>query len=726
MTTLPTELPPFGGLRSPRGHLPLVAMDVRAEISGLLVTTRVRQAFENVLDTAVEATYVFPLPDRAGVTSFVALLGGRRVEGILKERQAARDDYDAAVAAGYRAAILEEDRPDVFSVRVGNLLPGERAEVELVLTGPLAYDDGYASFRFPLVVAPRYVPGQPLDGPPVGEGTALDTDLVPDGSRISPPVLLPGQPNPVALSLEVDVDPLGLELSDLRSTLPAARHLRDRGVGVVVRPGERLDRDFVLRFRLAGAVPVSTAVVAPDDPEVAEGTYVVAVVPPSVDAGASPAPGLDVAVVLDRSGSMAGWKMVAARRAAARIVDAFGTGDRLLVLGFDDRIEHPEGLGPALAPANDRNRFAAVRFLSALEARGGTDMHRPLEQAAAALTSEPASSRDAVLVLVTDGQIGHEDRVLAGLGRYLERIRVFTVGVDQAVNAGFLRRLAGAGRGRCELAESEDALDEAMTRIHRAVTPPLVKEVTAELQGAQAEPAATVPARPPDCYPGSPTVISGRYQGQPTAVVLTGSLSDGSPWRQVVETTVVHNPAVRTTWARAQVRALEDRYVVGGVDELAAEMCVSPWPTASSAGSPPSSPSIRPTRPVPRLPYPSSSRSSCRRAGPAPRRAPRPSARRRPCSPGPGHALNERSMPDRHLRGRKSSVSSRACSTGWTAWCGPAGPPRWPIERRWLTSWPTSTTGCGTRRSPRGSVKRWPPWPAPYGRGTPCPRRPTS
>ena len=177
-----------------------------------------------------------------------------------------------------------------------------------------------------------------------------------------------------------------------------------------------------------------------------------------------------------------------------------------------------------------------------------------------------------MLVLVTDGQIGHEDRVLAGLGRYLERIRVFTVGVDRAVNAGFLRRLAGAGRGRCELVESEDALDEAMTRIHRAVTPPLVKEVTAELQGAQAEPAATVPARPPDCYPGPPTVISGRYQGQPTAVVLTGSLADGSPWRQVVETTVVHNPAVRTTWARAHVRALEDRYVVGGADELAAEI----------------------------------------------------------------------------------------------------------------------------------------------------------
>src|SRR5205085_3694882 len=124
-----------------------------------LATTRVRQTFANSLDEHVEATYIFPLPHRAGVTSFVAVLGGRRVEGVLKERQQARDDYDAAIAAGQRAALLEEDRPGVFTAKVGNLGPGETAEVELELTGPVPYDDGQAAFRFPLVVAPRYVPG---------------------------------------------------------------------------------------------------------------------------------------------------------------------------------------------------------------------------------------------------------------------------------------------------------------------------------------------------------------------------------------------------------------------------------------------------------------------------------------------------------------------------------------------------------------------------------------
>ena len=107
----------------------------------------------------------------------------RQVQAVLRERAAARAEYEQAVAEGKRAAIAEEERPDVFTMRVGNILPGERVSVELSLAGPLSYEDGAATFRFPLVVAPRYIPGEPLDGRPVGDGYAPDTDAVPDASR---------------------------------------------------------------------------------------------------------------------------------------------------------------------------------------------------------------------------------------------------------------------------------------------------------------------------------------------------------------------------------------------------------------------------------------------------------------------------------------------------------------------------------------------------------------
>ncbi|HEV3260719.1 MAG TPA: VIT domain-containing protein, partial [Gemmataceae bacterium] len=197
----------FGSLATSRGHLPLKAMDVHARIDGLLAQVTVCQTFVNTLDEPLEATYIFPLPDRAAVTGFRLDVAGRVVEGVLKERAEARRDYEQAIQAGHRAAITEQERSNVFTMRVGNLPPGEEAKVRLTLVEPLAYSDGEATFRFPLVVAPRYIPGNPLLGPSVGAGTAPDTDAVPDASRISPPVLLPGYPNPVRLSLKVDVYP---------------------------------------------------------------------------------------------------------------------------------------------------------------------------------------------------------------------------------------------------------------------------------------------------------------------------------------------------------------------------------------------------------------------------------------------------------------------------------------------------------------------------------------
>src|SRR5262249_51496915 len=150
----------------------------------------------------------------------------------------------------------------------------------------------------------------------------------------------------------------------------------------------------------------------------------------------------DVVFVPDRSGSMAGWKMVAARRALARMVETLTERDRFTVYAFDDRIETPPAFGDAsLVPATDRNRFLAVEFLRGIDARGGTEMAQPLDLAVHTLNGI-APQREWILVLVTDGQVGNEDQILANLGQRVGHIRLFTLGIDQAVNEGFLRRLA--------------------------------------------------------------------------------------------------------------------------------------------------------------------------------------------------------------------------------------------------------------------------------------------
>ena len=568
----------FGALETARGPLPLKALDVQATIDGLLVRIDVAQTFVNTHAEPLEATYIFPLPNRAAVTRFRLEVAGRVVEGLLKERGAARREYDQAIQAGHRAAITEEERPGVFTMRVGNLPPGEAATVRLSLTGPLPYSDGEATFRFPLVVAPRYIPGVPLPGPSVGDGTAADTDAVPDASRITPPVLLPGFPNPVRLSLSVDVLPSDLRPDDFRCSLHAvadphvtiAREGREGLVQrIVLQPGERLDRDFILRFRLAGrggvTPPVLASLCVQPDETGDEGTFLLTLAPPASAKEGAVRP-RDVAFVLDRSGSMGGWKMVAARRAMAKMVDSLTPQDRFLVYAFDDRIETPPGEGQSLAPATDRRRFQAAEFLGRVDARGGTEMAKPLDVAANELLRDGADGgRDRILVLVTDGQVGNEDQLLRTLAPRLKTIRVFTLGVDRAVNAAFLKRLSDLGGGTSELVESEERLDDVMDRVHRHIGTPVLTDLRLEPAGLRFIPGSLTPSRLPDLFAGTPLQILGRYRGPAVgAIAVQARDASGGAWSTEVVARRDPSPVAGVVWARGRLRDLEDRYAVGG------------------------------------------------------------------------------------------------------------------------------------------------------------------
>jgi Ca-activated chloride channel family protein len=555
----------FGALRTERGCLPLRALDVRARIDGLLAEVELHQTFRNVHDVPLEATYIFPLPDRAAVTRFRLVVAGRTIDAELKERGQAREEYDRAIREGHRAAITEEERPGVFTLRVGNLPPGESAEVILSLAGPLPCSANEATFRFPLVVAPRYIPGKPLDGPQVGEGVAADTDAVPDASRISPPVLLPGFPNPVSLSLSVEVLPSELHPHGFRSSLHTVAEEQQAGAHLFkLLPGERLDRDFLLRFRVGGGQVSSSLSLVPDA-EGEEGTFLLTLVPPAEDME-SVRP-RDVAFVLDRSGSMSGWKMIAARRALARMVDTLGERDRFLVLAFDNEVETPPGL-PAdqLCPATDRHRFRAAEYLAGVEARGGTEMARPLEQAVGRLTEDTDPGRERILVLITDGQVGNEDQLLRLLGPRVHNVRVFALGIDRAVNAGFLRRLADVGGGACELVESEDRLDEVMARTHRFIASPVLTGLRLEGTGLGLVEDSVVPGRLPDLFAGSPLFVYGRFRGTPeVALHVEGQDAGERAWSATLPGSVKPFPAAGSVWARGRVRELEDAYVLATV-----------------------------------------------------------------------------------------------------------------------------------------------------------------
>ncbi|MGE0712545.1 MAG: VIT domain-containing protein [Planctomycetota bacterium] len=565
----------FGALLTGEGALPLRQMDVRARWQGLVYGVELRQTFVNLTATPLEATYVFPLPARAAVHRFRFEVGGRVVEAELQEQERARKTYAQAIEAGQRAALAEEDTPGVFQVKVGNLMPGEEASVWFHLAGPLDYALGELTFRFPLVVAPRYCPASASGAPAWGERSGL--------------VLLPGHALPVQLTLSVDLDPGGLPLGPPRSSLQAvlAGEGPEGARRVELQPGERLDRDFVLRVPVGGAAVVSSLLLAPP-PESAPqdaapqaegetrddeaGTFLLTLVPPR-ELEASRAP-RDVVFVLDRSGSMGGWKIVTARRATARMIESLRARDRFALYVFDDVLEVPGDFeGPGLQPASPWSLARAADYLSGLPARGGTEMLLPLTVAADALVAGREPDREQVIVLVTDGQVRDEAAIVSELTPLLGSTRIVTVGIDSAVNAAFLEQLARLSGGRCELVESEERLDEVMHRVHELIDPPVLHELALEARGCALIDEALVPWRMPALFAGAPVQVFGRYRpdgsGDPPGLVLRAQDGAGRAWEETVAGVEAPWPgALRLGWARGWIQELQDVHAVSREDRV--------------------------------------------------------------------------------------------------------------------------------------------------------------
>lgn len=262
--------------------------------------------------------------------------------------------------------------------------------------------------------------------------------------------------------------------------------------------------------------------------------------------------------------------MVAARRALARMVDTLSDRDRFLVLAFDTNIEAVPGLPSGeLVSATDQNRFRAVEFLAGVGARGGTEMAQPLMLAAQAIQHQDPE-RERLLVLVTDGQVGNEDQILRMLKPLCRKVRVFTLGIDTAVNEAFLHRLAGCGKnGGCELVESEARLDDVLDGIHRRIQSPLLTDLDIEPDGLEILRESLVPGRRPHLFAGAPALILGRYRGHAGGrITLRARTADGLPWDQNVSPQMRENPDIAAVWARGHVRDLEDQYVLSPQDAL--------------------------------------------------------------------------------------------------------------------------------------------------------------
>ncbi len=524
---------------------PKVETDVEIHITGIVARTRVAQTFHNPGAAWVEGLYVFPLPENAALDRLRLRIGERVIEGQVREKEEARRVYTEARREGRKAALVEQQRPNLFTNAVAHIGPGEYVRVLIEYQQTLVYDNGEYRLRFPLAVTPRYEPASDAD--PV-----LHPDYAPAGC---------GGVNPVAIAVTIDS---GVPLAKVTSSYHEAWIEKESGTRTVLylqKEQEEADRDFELVWApQAGAAPqaavftesrngvdYSLVMVMPPQPTAAE------------KAAIAPLP-RETVFVIDTSGSMQGTSITQAKQALQTGLGTLTPRDRFNIVEFNS-VSRP--LWPDALPATAGNVRHAREWVGRLKADGGTEMAGAI---AFALDGRETPGYLRQVVFMTDGAVGNEDQLFRLIAARLGSTRLFTVGIGTAPNSHFMTKAAQFGRGTFTHIGDVRQVEERMARLFAKIEAPVLRDVSIRWPDGTA--VATFPARVPDLYLGEPIVVAAAHAPGQGTIVVSG-MRGNVPW-SVALTPSPNGEAngVGVLWARARIASLMDELRLG-TDEAA-------------------------------------------------------------------------------------------------------------------------------------------------------------
>jgi Ca-activated chloride channel homolog len=532
-----------------------LGIDVDLIVSGPTIRARVTQIFRNPTPNWVEATYVYPLPAGGAVDTLKMVVGDHVIVGDIKERQQARIIYEQARHNGQKAALTEQERPNIFTNSVANIGPGETVLVQIEYQEPVHQSGNEFSLRVPMVVGPRYNPApviQSVDLRADGGGWGSATsDPVPDRDRISPPVLDPAQHalvNPVTITVHLKA---GFPLGEVKSRYHAVKvESPDSTTRVIKLAGGPLpaDRDFELTWKPSAEKAPSVGLFRE---HVGNADYLLAfVTPPSVEqAEQKPLP-REVIFVIDNSGSMGGTSIVQAKASLIYALGRLQPGDRFNVIRFDHTMDV---LFRNSVPADAPHIGNATSFVTALQAAGGTEMVPAMR---AALTDNANGDTNTLrqVVFLTDGAIGNEQELFETITAMRGRSRVFMVGIGSAPNTYLMTRAAELGRGAFTHIGSVDQVEERMRDLFAKLENPAATGLTIKFSDASAD---MTPAVIPDLYRGEPLVLAARLDKLAGSVEIKGRIGD-RPWIvNVPLANAAEGKGLSKLWARRKISDAE-------------------------------------------------------------------------------------------------------------------------------------------------------------------------
>lgn len=521
--------------------LPLESTKADVRISGVIADVTVKQTYRNDGEATISARYVFPASTRAAVYGMQMKIGSRVIVAKIKEREEARKEYEEAKAAGKTASLLEEDRPNLFTMNVANILPKDRIEVELKYTELLVPTDGVYELVYPTVVGPRY------------SSETLDTKAA-SNQFIKAPYTPSGQQPNYAFDINVSVA-AGMPIQGIESpshTIKKTFGAANSNATVALDNGAATgNKDFVLRYRLAGKDIAPGLLMFPG---AKENFFLMMVQPPHRPA-IEMIPPREYVFIIDVSGSMHGFPLDTTKELMRDLLGKLRPTDHFNVLLFSG--------GSSLfseksVPAEQDKIADAISFITREQGGGGTELLPALQRSMKLPRVAKDVSRS--FVVVTDGYIGEEPAMFEHVRNNLRDANVFSFGIGSSVNRHLVDGLAKAGQGEPFVVLDQSQAKTASTKFREYIESPVLTQVDVKFDGFEAYDISQKSL--PDVFANRPVVLFGKYKGTPKGkITLTGVSGRGRFVSTIDVATVApdaKNIALSYLWARGKISELSD------------------------------------------------------------------------------------------------------------------------------------------------------------------------
>ncbi|HJS23835.1 MAG TPA: VIT and VWA domain-containing protein [Pyrinomonadaceae bacterium] len=534
-------------------QLPLKDTRVDISVSGVIADVKVRQIYRNEGSRPINASYVFPASTRAAVYSMRMQIGNEIIVAKIKEREQAKQEFEQAKEEGKSASLLEQQRPNVFSMSLANIMPQEQVEIELRYTELLVPTDNVYELVFPTVVGPRYAS-------PENENKKND-------KFVETPYLRQGQKPTSALHISTRIF-AGVPIYDL--TCPSHQiypQWQNQGVAQLTLDDSdpfQGNRDFVVRYRLAGDLIASGLLLFKG----ADENFFLYMAQPPRRVATEAIPPREYIFVVDVSGSMEGFPLNTSKRLLKDLIGQLRPTDLFNVVLFagDSTVLSPQSLA-----ANQENIAKAIRLLEEQRGAGGTEL-LPAIREAMSLPRQEGISRS--VVLVTDGYISGEQGVFEHIRANLNRSNVFAFGIGGSVNRYLIEGVAKAGMGEPFIVTDESEAEGVATKFREYIQTPVLTDIKVRTSGFDTY--DVNPLQFPDLFAQRPIILFGKWRGPVAGTIeLTGKTGQGefvSSFDVASSQPDEGNSALRYLWARSRIAELSDYGTSDVTDESVKEI----------------------------------------------------------------------------------------------------------------------------------------------------------